>query len=271
MRLYNKSMRRSCFTLIELIVAIATIALLMAVLLPALRRSREQARAVICSSNIKQLLLGLINYENENHALPYAFDDQCHQDPPPGGFAGGSAFDRRGWWWFNFIEGFYAESDNKRTAVQCPSKRLSNPMLEDNVLCGNYGVNQSICKSSSGWHAEFIGAPLPSSSITRSAETLLIVDSGYAMINWWHVTDEPPDTLINFIIEDTAYIPGLCINESRVFWPGQEYDAIYGRHPNKTVNVGFADNHVSRVKADTLLVEKVVDDYMNKSSLWVPD
>ncbi len=264
-------MRRPCFTLIEMVTVIATIALLMAVLLPALRRSREQAKAVICSSNIKQLLLGLLNYETENQTLPYAFYKQFPQTEPPGGFPGDLAYDKRGWWWFNFIEGFYKESDGKRTAVQCPSKRIRDPILKNDILCGNYGVNQSICKSSRGLHDEFVGTPLPSSNITRSAETLLIVDSGYAMINWWHATDEPPDSLDDDIRDTAAYIPGLCINKERVFWPCQEYDAIYGRHPHKTVNVGFADNHVSRVEADMLLVEKIDGRYKNKSPLWVPD
>jgi len=50
---------------------------------------------------------------------------------------------------------------------------------------------------------------------------------------------------------------------------GQQ-DAIYGRHPNKTVNVGFADGHVSRTKANDLFVEKTNDGYTNKSPLWVP-
>jgi prepilin-type processing-associated H-X9-DG protein len=265
-------MKRLAFTLTELLVVIATIALLMAILLPTLRRSREQAKAVLCSSNIRQLLLGLFNYETENHTLPYCFDKQPFQSPPPGGYAGGSAYDRRGWWWFNFIEDFYKKSDSKTTAVCCPSKRLSNPSLKNNILCGNYGVNQSICKSSQGrpeW-AEFIGTPLRSSNISYPGQTLLVVDSGYAIITWWHAADEPPVVLGNATIEDAAYIPGLWINKDRNLWPGQEQDAINGRHPNKTVNVGFADGHMSRTKADDLFVEKIGGDYKNKSPLWVP-
>ena len=40
--------------------------------------------------------------------------------------------------------------------------------------------------------------------------------------------------------------------------------------PNKTVNVGFADGHVTRKKADDLFVEKAADAYMNRSPLWLP-
>ncbi len=269
-------MRRPCFTLIELLVVITIIALLMAILFPVLRSSRQQAEAILCGSNIKQLLFGLFSYETENQILPYGFcvkrDANGNPVKPPGGYPGGSGYDKRGWWWFNYIEGFYKKSDSRSTAVRCPSKRLRNPKLKNNILCGNYGVNQSICKSSQGKlsHAEFIGTPLRSSDISRPVETLLIVDSGYAVINWWHATDEPPTVLGNTIIEDTAYIPGLWINKERDLWPGQEYDAAYGRHPNKTVNVGFVDGHVSQEKADDLFVEKIDDGYRNQSPLWVP-
>ena len=262
-------MRRPCFTLVEMIVVVLIIALLMAILLPALRNSRRQAEAVVCSSNIKQLLLGLLNYETENRTLPYAFYREHSMEEPLGGYAGNPAYDRRGWWWFNFIEGYYIKSDSRKTVTRCPSKRLRGRGLEDSILCGNYGVNQSICKSSLGLHDEFIGKPLRSSDISRSADTLLIVDSGYAMINWWHVTDEPPESLEDYTEDIAAYIPGLCINEKRKIRHGQEYDAIYGRHPNKTVNVGFADNHVSRIEADNLFVEKTANNYRNKSPLWV--
>jgi prepilin-type N-terminal cleavage/methylation domain-containing protein/prepilin-type processing-associated H-X9-DG protein len=268
-------MKRPAFTLIELLVVIATIALLMAILLPSLRSSRQQAEVVLCSSNIKQLLCGLFSYETENQTLPYGFcvelDVNNNPIEPPGGYPGNIACDRTGWWWFNFIEGFYKESDNKRTPVKCPSKRLTKPELKNDVLCGNYGVNQSICRSPQcrPGRDEFKGTPLRSSDI-RPPRTLLIVDSGYAIISWWHAADKPPVDLGNTIIEDTAYIPGLWINKDRKLWPGQERDAIYGRHPNKTVNVGFVDSHVSRTKADDLFVEKTGDDYRNKSPLWVP-
>jgi len=50
--------KRKGFTLVELLVVIAIIALLMAVLLPALNRAREQGKRIVCMSNIKQLTVG---------------------------------------------------------------------------------------------------------------------------------------------------------------------------------------------------------------------
>ena len=54
------------FTLIELLVVIAIIAVLMAILMPALNRVKEQGKRATCLSNLKQLTLAWIMYADEN-------------------------------------------------------------------------------------------------------------------------------------------------------------------------------------------------------------
>jgi len=87
------------FTLIELLVVIAIIALLMAILVPVLRSVRNQARAVVCQTNLKQWgqILNLYTQDNE-------------------GFLPGSALQAI----LYILRGPFKNSDNQRVSSYCP-------------------------------------------------------------------------------------------------------------------------------------------------------
>ena len=69
--------RTAGFTLIELLVVIAIIAVLIALLLPAVQAAREAARRAQCVNNLKQMGLGMHNYQSTYNSLPQGMRGCC--------------------------------------------------------------------------------------------------------------------------------------------------------------------------------------------------
>ena len=89
---------RSAFTLIELLVVIAIIGTLVGLLLPAVQSARESARRSLCSSNLRQIALGVINYHDARRRFPPGALQSNTACQPPDYNAGSNPTVRRASW-----------------------------------------------------------------------------------------------------------------------------------------------------------------------------
>ena len=229
------------FSLIELLSLISIIALLLAIIMPALAAARSVSRAVVCKSNLRQILLSNIGYTTDNdgfyvpaasdmwndaglrrwHGMRDTLDDPF--DPLKGP-----------------LVGYLADGRVK----ECPEKvnfmkgRNWNTNFEQG--CGGYGYNMS-----------YIGSRLWSNGIN----SLQAWKDAYATTTRVTEIDTPSQTLMFtdtamanddiYLIEYSFAEPPFTVYNGNTITGFYMSPSIHFRHRNHA-NIGWADGHTGQ-------------------------
>ena len=174
----------SGFTLIELLVVIAIIAILAAMLLPALARSKDTAKTIACVNNCKQLGVGAILYASDNKDyLP-----PINRDP----YIQGQMTLHTNWW-FIMIQSYIVgmNNTNGNTVWRCPVVQNSDINPGTTAYFGvpwqGYGPDQNVSDGNEYFNYPTVPDGVASkklSALTRSSQLWMFGDDGNPKITW---------------------------------------------------------------------------------------
>ena len=251
---YRQSVvKRTGFTLVELLVVISIIALLLSILMPAMGKARKKAQSVVCMSNQRQIGLGMQLYLQDNRGTFML----CYGDD----------ISQKGWF-TRLVKDGKLYSDNTIAYISgydvlfCPSHRLAPQLTaaekrnypklrEYSIVKGyiSYGMSSGLTYDYS--QAGYPVSPAKIQDIRQPANTILLVDASHK--------ESATRTTGTFFVRPYYQVLG--------------WDVASIRHEG-ACNALWVDGHVTPVKAPnpkdekTIYYQTALTDYSMGSNYW---